>query len=65
MRVTIDRKFTIKADLKVTGVDDNCTTTAASIWISLSWMARLDATKNMIEHPVIEMVEQLLKQICI
>ena len=29
MRVTIDRKFTIKADLAVDGVDDNCTTTAA------------------------------------
>jgi len=29
MRVTIDRKFTIKADLEVTGVADNCTTTAA------------------------------------
>ena len=29
MRVTIDRKFTIKADLEVTGVDDKCTTTAA------------------------------------
>ena len=29
MRVTIDRKFTIKADLEVSGVTDNCTTTAA------------------------------------
>ena len=29
MRVTIDRKFTIQADLAVDGVDDNCTTTAA------------------------------------
>ena len=29
MRVTIDRKFTIQADLDVSGVDDNCTTTAA------------------------------------
>ena len=31
MRVTIDRKFIIKADLEVTGVDDNCTTTAAPV----------------------------------
>jgi len=29
MRVTIDRKFTIKADLEVTGVTANCATTAA------------------------------------
>lgn len=29
MRVTIDRKFIIKADLEVSGVTDNCTTTAA------------------------------------
>tara|TARA_Y100000768_G_C23855591_1_gene623175 strand:- start:510 stop:1001 length:492 start_codon:yes stop_codon:yes gene_type:complete len=29
MRVTIDRKFTIQADLTVAGVDDKCTTTAA------------------------------------
>ena len=29
MRVTIDRKFTIQADLEVSGVTDNCTTTAA------------------------------------
>ena len=29
MRVTIDRKFSIKADLEVSGVTDNCTTTAA------------------------------------
>ena len=29
MRVTIDRKFTIQADLDVSGVDDNCATTAA------------------------------------
>ena len=29
MRVTVDRKFTIQADLTVTGVDDKCTTTAA------------------------------------
>ncbi len=29
MRVTIDRKFTVQADLEVTGVADNCTTTAA------------------------------------
>ena len=29
MRVTIDRKFTIKADLEVSGVTDNCTTTSA------------------------------------
>ena len=28
MRVTIDRKFTIQADLEVTGVTANCTTTA-------------------------------------
>ena len=30
MRVTIDRKFTIKADLEVSGVTDNCTTTAST-----------------------------------
>ena len=29
MRVTIDRKFTIQADLTVAGVEDKCTTTAA------------------------------------
>ena len=29
MRVTIDRKFSIKADLEVLGVTDNCNTTAA------------------------------------
>ena len=29
MRVTIDRKFTIQADLEVSGVTDNCTTTSA------------------------------------
>ena len=29
MRVTIDRKFTIQADLEVSGVTENCTTTAA------------------------------------
>ena len=35
MRVTIDRKFTIQADLTVAGVDDKCTTTAAPCSIGL------------------------------
>ena len=53
MRVTIDRKFIIKADLEVTGVDDNCTTTAA-----LSGSAypggSLDSNEKYDRTPVIE-----------
>ena len=53
MRVTIDRKFTIKADLEVSGVTANCTTTAALSGSAYPGGA-LDGTEKYDRTPVIE-----------
>ena len=53
MRVTIDRKFTIQADLEVSGVTANCTTTAA-LSNSAYPEGELDGTEKYDRTPVIE-----------